>query len=194
VAQLRELCGQTIGYAGERQSDPGLANLTTSSAPSARRRRPTFGRPSRSRGAVGSRELPSSCYRLEADGRLKAEFVTRDGARRVGKSERSMLQIRIYDAQTIRVRKSRSSVPILQSIRRSMAAELLAGGTRERARRHEVCRRRYHCPVPGYPFNRSRRCTRSRVPPSASRSCGCHCPLKRCAARTPGQSRGRKHR
>ena len=46
------------------------------------------------------------------------------------------------------------------------------------------CRRRYHCPVPGCPFNRSRRCTRSRVPPSASlcsRSCGCHFPLRRCA-------------
>ena len=52
------------------------------------------------------------------------------------------------------------------------------------ARRHESCRRRYRCPVPGCPLNRSRRCTRSRVPPSASlcsRSCGCHFPLRRCA-------------
>ena len=39
-------------------------------------------------------------------------------------------------------------------------------------------------PFPGCPPNRSRRCTRSRVPPSASlcsRSCGRHLPLRRCA-------------
>jgi hypothetical protein len=52
------------------------------------------------------------------------------------------------------------------------------------SRRHGVCRRGYHCPVAGCPLNRSRRCTRSRVPPSASlcsRSCGCHFPLRRGA-------------
>ena len=52
---------------------------------------------------MGSRELPSSCYRLEADGRLKAEFATKDGARTGGeelKKRFPMLQIRIYDAQT----------------------------------------------------------------------------------------------
>ena len=70
---------------------------------------------------------------------------------------------------------------------RSLAQELRSsspGALGKGARRHEVCRRRYHCPVPGCPLNRSRRCTRSRVPPSASlcsRSCGCHFPLRRCA-------------
>ena len=63
------------------------------------------------------------------------------------------------------------------SIPRAKTTELLAGALGKGSRRHGVCRRRYHCPCPGYPFNRSRRCTRSRVPPSASlcsRSCGCH--------------------
>ena len=50
-----------------------------------------------------SRELPASGYALEIDGRLKAEFATRDGAR-TGAEELKMrfpkLQIRIYDAQT----------------------------------------------------------------------------------------------
>jgi hypothetical protein len=70
---------------------------------------------------------------------------------------------------------------------RSLAQELRSsspGALGKGARRHEVCRRRYHCPVPGCPLNRSRRCTRSRVPPSASlcsRSCGCLFPLRRCA-------------
>ena len=70
---------------------------------------------------------------------------------------------------------------------RSLAQELRSsspGALGKGARRHEVCRRRYHCPVPGCPLNRSRRCTRSRVPPSASlcsRSCGCHFPLRRGA-------------
>jgi hypothetical protein len=70
---------------------------------------------------------------------------------------------------------------------RSLAQELRSsspGALGKGARRHEECRRRYHCPVPGCPLNRSRRCTRSRVPPSASlcsRSCGCHFPLRRCA-------------
>ena len=48
-------------------------------------------------------ELPTSGYALEVDGRLKAEFVTRDGARTGGeelKKHFPMLQIRIYDAQT----------------------------------------------------------------------------------------------
>ena len=79
---------------------------------------------------------------------------------------------------------------------RSLAQELRSsspGALGKGARRHEVCRRRYHCPVPGCPLNRSRRCTRSRVPPSASlcsRSCGCHFPLRRCAlgARLVGTS------
>ena len=83
---------------------------------------------------------------------------------------------------------------------RSLAQELRSsspGALGKGARRHEVCRRRYHCPVPGCPLNRSRRCTRSRVPPSASlcsRSCGCHFPLRRCAlgARLVGAS-GPRH-
>ena len=50
-----------------------------------------------------TRELPASGYALEVDGRLKAEFTTRDGARAGGeelKKRFPMLQIRIYDAQT----------------------------------------------------------------------------------------------
>ncbi len=47
--------------------------------------------------------LPTSGYAIEVDGRLKAEFATRDGARAGGtelKRRFPMLQIRIYDAQT----------------------------------------------------------------------------------------------
>jgi hypothetical protein len=42
-------------------------------------------------------------FALEVDGRLKAEFATKDGARAGGeelKRRFPMLQIRIYDAQT----------------------------------------------------------------------------------------------
>jgi hypothetical protein len=52
---------------------------------------------------AATRELPTSGYALEVDGRLKAEFTTRDGARAGGeelKKRFPMLQIRIYDAQT----------------------------------------------------------------------------------------------
>ncbi|WP_247403498.1 MULTISPECIES: hypothetical protein [unclassified Bradyrhizobium] len=48
-------------------------------------------------------ELPASGYALEVDGRLNAEFATRDGARAGGRTKEaffSMLQIRIDDAQT----------------------------------------------------------------------------------------------
>jgi hypothetical protein len=48
-------------------------------------------------------ELPVSCYALEVDGRLKAEFATRDGARAGGaelKKRFPTLQIKIYDVQT----------------------------------------------------------------------------------------------
>ena len=41
---------------------------------------------------------------------------------------------------------------------RSLAQELRSsspGALGKGARRHEVCRRRYHCPVPGCPLNRS---------------------------------------
>ena len=52
---------------------------------------------------AAARELPASGYALEVDGRLKAEFATRDGAR-MGAEELKkrfpMLRIRIYDAQT----------------------------------------------------------------------------------------------
>jgi hypothetical protein len=50
-----------------------------------------------------ARGLPASGYALEVDGRLKAEFTTRDGARAGGeelKRRFPVLQIRIYDAQT----------------------------------------------------------------------------------------------
>lgn len=52
---------------------------------------------------AAARELPSSGYALEVDGRLKAEFATRDGAKTGGvelKRRFPMLQIRIYDAET----------------------------------------------------------------------------------------------
>jgi len=52
---------------------------------------------------AATRELPTSGYGLEVDGRLKAEFVTRDGARTSGaelKKRFPMLQIEIYDAET----------------------------------------------------------------------------------------------
>ncbi|WP_275199697.1 hypothetical protein [Bradyrhizobium sp. CSA207] len=52
---------------------------------------------------AATRELPASGYALEVDGRLKAEFATRDGARAGGeelKRRFPMLEIRIYDAQT----------------------------------------------------------------------------------------------
>lgn len=62
---------------------------------------------------AATRELPTSGYGLEVDGRLKAEFVTRDGARTGGA-------------------ELKKRFPMLQI------------------------------------DNRSRRCTRSRVPPSAS--------------------------
>ena len=52
---------------------------------------------------AATRKLPASGYALEVDGRLKAEFATKDGARAGGvelKKRFPMLQIRIYDAQT----------------------------------------------------------------------------------------------
>ncbi len=52
---------------------------------------------------AATRELPASGYALEVDGRPKAEFATRDGARAGGaelKKRFPLLQIRIYDAQT----------------------------------------------------------------------------------------------
>jgi hypothetical protein len=52
---------------------------------------------------AAARELPASGYALEVDGRLKTEFVTRDGARAGAeelKKRFPMLQVRIYDAQT----------------------------------------------------------------------------------------------
>src|SRR6058998_1117667 len=57
----------------------------------------------RSEMVAAIRELPASGYALEVDGRLKAEFATKDGARAGGeelKKRFPMLQIRIYDAQT----------------------------------------------------------------------------------------------
>ena len=49
------------------------------------------------------RELPASGYALEVDGRLKAEFETKDRARAGAeelKKRFPMLRVRIYDAQT----------------------------------------------------------------------------------------------
>ena len=52
---------------------------------------------------VVARDLPASGYALEVDGRLKAEFATRDGAKTGAeelKKRFPLLRIRIYDAQT----------------------------------------------------------------------------------------------
>jgi hypothetical protein len=52
---------------------------------------------------AAARELPTSGYALEVDGRLKAEFATRDGAKTGAeelKKRFPMLRVRIYDAQT----------------------------------------------------------------------------------------------
>jgi len=52
---------------------------------------------------AAARELPTSGYALEVDGRLKAEFATRDGARTGAeelKKRFPMLRVKIYDAQT----------------------------------------------------------------------------------------------
>ena len=49
------------------------------------------------------RELPTTGYALEVDGRLKAEFETREGAR-CGAEELKkrfpMLRVKVYDAET----------------------------------------------------------------------------------------------
>jgi hypothetical protein len=50
-----------------------------------------------------ARELPGQGYALEVDGRMKAEFATKDGAKAGGKELKRrfpMLRVRIYDAQT----------------------------------------------------------------------------------------------
>ena len=52
---------------------------------------------------AATRKLPASGYALEVDGRLKAEFATRDGAWAGGeelKRRFPAIQIKIYDAQT----------------------------------------------------------------------------------------------
>lgn len=52
---------------------------------------------------AAARELPASGYALEVDGRLKAEFATREGAKSGAeelKKRFPMLRIRIYDAET----------------------------------------------------------------------------------------------
>jgi hypothetical protein len=53
--------------------------------------------------AANARESLVSGYALEVDGRLKAEFATREGAKAGAKELKKrfpMLQVRIYDAQT----------------------------------------------------------------------------------------------
>jgi hypothetical protein len=52
---------------------------------------------------AAARELPTSGYALEVDGRLKTEFTTSDGAKAGAeelKKRFPMLRVRIYDAQT----------------------------------------------------------------------------------------------
>jgi hypothetical protein len=52
---------------------------------------------------AATRELPATGYALEVDGRFKAEFATRDGAKTGAeelKKRFPMLRVRIYDAET----------------------------------------------------------------------------------------------
>jgi hypothetical protein len=52
---------------------------------------------------AAAHELPASGYALEVDGRFKAEFATRDGAKTGGeelKKRFPTLRMRIYDAET----------------------------------------------------------------------------------------------
>ncbi|ANW00494.1 hypothetical protein LMTR13_10300 [Bradyrhizobium icense] len=59
---------------------------------------------------AATRELPASGFALEVDGRMKAEFATKDGAW-AGAEELKrrfpMLQVRIFDALT----QAREEVP-----------------------------------------------------------------------------------
>ncbi|PAY04024.1 hypothetical protein CK489_32535 [Bradyrhizobium sp. UFLA03-84] len=63
---------------------------------------------------AAARRLPASGYALEVDGRLKAEFETRDGAW-AGAAELKkrfpILRVRVYDAQT----KATEEVPLPQA-------------------------------------------------------------------------------
>jgi hypothetical protein len=66
---------------------------------------------------VVARDLPASGYALEVDGRLKAEFATRDGAETGAeelKKRFPMLRIRIYDAQT----QTREDVELTRGLHR----------------------------------------------------------------------------
>jgi hypothetical protein len=50
-----------------------------------------------------ARDVPGSGYALEVDGRLKAEFATREGAKAGAvelKKRFPMLRVKIYDART----------------------------------------------------------------------------------------------
>jgi hypothetical protein len=63
---------------------------------------------------AAARELPTSGYALEVDGRLKAEFATQDGAKTGAeelKKRFPMLRVRIYDAQT----RTREEVSLQQT-------------------------------------------------------------------------------
>jgi hypothetical protein len=63
---------------------------------------------------AATREPPASGYALEVDGRLKAEFSTKDGVWAGAeelKKRFPMLQVRIYDALT----KAREDVPLPQA-------------------------------------------------------------------------------
>ncbi|MGY4299868.1 hypothetical protein ACVWXN_007963 [Bradyrhizobium sp. i1.4.4] len=118
-----------------------------------------------------SRHLPASGYALEVDGRLKAEFKTRDDAKAGGeelKKRFPMLQRRIY------ARKSRSAdFNLWRSCSARARAAFAAPGSHEPSRvasrpsgfdpsrnscgaprrghseKGLACGDRYHCPVPG---------------------------------------------
>lgn len=63
---------------------------------------------------AATRALPASGYALEVDGRLKAEFATRDGARAGAeelKKRFPILQVKIYDVET----KAREEIQLPRS-------------------------------------------------------------------------------
>ena len=166
--------------------------------------------------AIHARELPASGCAFEVHSRLKAEFATRDGATAGDLKKRfPMLQVRIYDARTkiprggpdslnlvfvafsfrrVRQRPHRALVnraagrlghpaSIPRAIM-SRSPEALAFGSR----RHFIPAS-LSLPLCGCLLNRSRDCSRSRVPPRFPRrryadapAAASFCPLRFAAA------------
>lgn len=138
------------------------------------------------------RELPVFCCALEVDGRLRAEFAIRDGARTDGaelKTRFPMRRIRIYACRRMSARKA-SGRAVWSSTFSRTAPELPALRTRKWAGAQLVCQGRYRCPVRGnflvaFVSALGPWC---RLEPICLRSCVCH-RVTRCAARAPDRPR-----